>query len=185
MIIHLFSGQPGRATELQTFRLIDGFRKKSFYRRDGIHFFFFKTRNIFLIVETYSSLGMIMIFQNYWKSENMTRTTQKICRYLPPCLTNLFSIFISVIKPREVLFTYKTHGAQAAAISKEFMFSGMGKRMSDQTIRDTVSNYLFKYLNVQINFSAYRYSFVNTIFLFSKKILLLVIMLSESFEYIY
>ena len=163
--IHLTSGQPCRATELEvlTWRNTK-FRVRSVYFSQGMFFLLllllFFHFDFSLLIDLFPSYtGTVCILQTYSKTRALTRAEKPIWRFLPKELGRLVALNLSYVKSFEATFTREMYpdSAEAANNVRYFMFVKYGLRFTADNIRDIVSATLSRPLGHFLQFSAYRY----------------------------
>jgi len=101
-------------------------------------------------------IDLIMITQNYWKAENMTQSSVRIARFLPPELSSLLQVFLCIVKPQETIFAGKLYGPEAASLTSTYFLVSKGKRPADDTVRGWFRNVVETHGQLNLNASGYR-----------------------------
>jgi len=105
-----------------------------------------------------------MIHQEYWKSETLTGKSIRVSRFFPSEISDLFEVFLRVVKPKEVTFVGKLLGPQAAAITRDYFLTIRGRRPADQTVRDWLTSNVKRLSSMSISPSGYRLFFLRFFF---------------------
>jgi len=163
--IHLASGQPCRATELEvlTWRNTDH-RVRSVYVTRGKCFCCFLPLLVCLPpffltclpFPLFSITGTLCLLQTYHKSRSLTGQERPIWRFLPRDLGRLVALFLSYVKPLETTLAALDEKEEEGEVTQHFLFVKFGARFTDENIRETVSTALSLGLKERFLFSGYR-----------------------------
>lgn len=132
-LVHITSGQPCRATELETVTISNSaFGKRSLFLR----------KNRLVVIQTYN------------KTSSYLDSNVAIPRFLPERLSKLLLIYLCLVRPVEI---YWASNPEQAKAYQHYLFVKDGAKMHAESIRLTFNAKFLSTTGKDLNFNEYRH----------------------------
>ena len=134
-LIHVASGMPARATEMDQYRLVNGTSPRNIYFVDG----------------------QIMVVSRYNKTNSLTGRNNLILRFLPEVVSKMIAVWITMVRPLYGHFIGVLHGQARQSSAMKYCFVKSGNCISVQDVRECFEEATLKYPGRELKFSLYRH----------------------------